>query len=107
MTELNKPPRSRAGGVWVVTVLSAVVLLLLLIFLLENGQRVDVAFFGGHARLPMGLALLLAAVFGMLLVALPGTARVLQLRVRARRQSAAPATRTPDAEPTQSLDSGH
>lgn len=82
--------RSRAGGVWVAAVTFASVLLLLLIFVLENGQRVDVAFFGVHGHLPLGVALLLAAVFGVLLVALPGTARILQLRMLSRRSSPPP-----------------
>jgi uncharacterized integral membrane protein len=81
-------PRSRAGGLWVAAVVFALVLLLLLIFVLENGQRAEVSFFGAHAHLPMGVALLLAAVFGILLVALPGTARILQLRLLGRRRAA-------------------
>jgi uncharacterized integral membrane protein len=81
----SKVPRSRLGELWGAAVMFAVVLLLLLIFVLENGQRADVAFFGNHGHLPMGVALLLAAVFGILLVALPGTARIVQLRILARR----------------------
>jgi uncharacterized integral membrane protein len=82
-------PRSRAGGLWVAAVIFAIVLLLLLIFVLQNGQRVDVSFLGAHGELPLGVALLLAAVFGVLLVALPGTARIVQLRILARRNSQA------------------
>jgi uncharacterized integral membrane protein len=67
--------RSRIGGVWVTAVVFAFVLLLLLIFVLQNGQRAEVSFLGAHGTLPMGVALLLAAVFGVLLVALPGTGR--------------------------------
>jgi uncharacterized integral membrane protein len=74
-------PRSRVGGLWVASVVFALVLLLLLIFVLENGQRAQVSFFGAHGHLPMGVALLLAATFGVLLVALPGTARIVQLRM--------------------------
>jgi hypothetical protein len=37
----------------------------------------------------MGVALLLAAVFGVLLVALPGTARIVQLRTLGRRRGTA------------------
>ncbi len=81
--------RSRAGGLWVAAVVFALVLLVLLIFVLENGQRADVSFFGAHGHLPMGVALLLAAVFGILLVALPGTARIVQLRMLGRRGSRA------------------
>ena len=56
----------------------------MLIFILENSRAVDVAFFGAHGHLPLGVALLLAAVFGVLLVVLPGTARIIQLRITAR-----------------------
>ncbi|MEU7615789.1 LapA family protein [Micromonospora rifamycinica] len=70
---------------WVAAVVFAFVLLLLLIFVLQNGQRAEVSFLGAHGTLPMGVALLLAAVFGVLLVALPGTARIVQLRVLDRR----------------------
>lgn len=94
------PPHSRVGGVWVAAVVFALVLLLLLIFLLQNGQRAEVSFLGLHGQLPMGVALLLAAVFGILLVALPGTARIVQLRMLSRRRaSAGPAAATPPAPP--------
>jgi uncharacterized integral membrane protein len=82
----GKVPRSRMGGVWVTLVVTAFVLLLLLIFILQNGQRARVSFLGAHGTLPMGVALLLAAVFGVLLVALPGTARIIQLRMLGRRR---------------------
>jgi uncharacterized integral membrane protein len=77
--------RTRVGGVWVASALFAVVLLLLLIFILENGQRADISFFGAHGHLPLGVALLLAAVLGVLLVVIPGTGRIVQLRMVARR----------------------
>ena len=77
--------RSRMGGLWVAAVVFAFVLLVLLIFVLQNGQRAEVSFLGAHGHLPMGVALLLAAVFGILLVALPGTARIVQLRMLDRR----------------------
>jgi lipopolysaccharide assembly protein A len=73
------------GGLWVAAVLSAIVLLLLLIFIVENGQRVSISYFGAHGHLPLGVALLLAAVLGILLVVIPGTGRIMQLRITARR----------------------
>ena len=79
--------RSRIGDLWIVAVMFAVMLLLLLIFVLQNGQRAEVTFLGAHAALPTGVALLLAAVIGVLLVALPGTARIVQLRMRNRRSA--------------------
>lgn len=77
--------RTRFGQAWVAAVLFAVVLLLLLIFILENGQQVSIGYFGAHGHLPLGVALLLAAVFGVLLVVIPGTARIIQLRTTVRR----------------------
>jgi uncharacterized integral membrane protein len=77
--------RTRIGGLWVSVAFFAVVLLLLLIFILENGKTVDIAYFGAHGHLPLGVALLLAAVLGVLLVVLAGAARISQLRATARR----------------------
>jgi uncharacterized integral membrane protein len=77
--------RTRTGGIWVATGFFAVVLLLLLIFILQNGTQVSVSYLGMHGHLPLGVALLLAAVCGVLLVVLAGTARIGQLRTTARR----------------------
>jgi uncharacterized integral membrane protein len=77
--------RTRMGGLWVTAALSAVIALLLLIFILENGQRVSISYFGAHGHLPLGVALLLAAVLGVLLVVIPGTGRIVQLRITAHR----------------------
>jgi uncharacterized integral membrane protein len=96
----GKVPRSRMGGVWVALIVAAFVLLFLLIFILQNGQRAEVSFLGTHGHLPMGVALLLAAVVGVLVVALPGTARIIQLRTLGRRGTdATSAAEPPAAEP--------
>ncbi len=81
----HRLPHSRAGGLWVPLVVFAVVILLLMIFILQNGQRSDVNFIGAHGHLPMGIALLLSAIFGTLLVAVPTVVRVVQLRLVAAR----------------------
>jgi lipopolysaccharide assembly protein A len=77
--------RTRTSGIWVAVGFFAVVLLLLLIFILQNGTDVDVSYLGMHGHLPLGVALLLAAVSGVLLVVLAGAARISQLRATARR----------------------
>lgn len=77
--------RTRTGGLWVAAIAAAVVILLLLVFILQNGEQVEVALFGANPDLPLGVALLLAAVLGALVVALVGTARVVQLRHVAKR----------------------
>jgi uncharacterized integral membrane protein len=78
--------RSRTGGLWVGLILSAVVLLLLLVFILQNGEPVQISFFTLQGVLPTGVALLLAAIAGILLVAIPGSLRILQLRRAARKR---------------------
>jgi uncharacterized integral membrane protein len=76
-----------------------VVLLLLLIFILENGRKVPVTYFGATGHLPLGVALLLAAVLGILLVVIPGTARIVQLRITARRHRRKDMNPAPSADP--------
>ncbi len=77
--------RTRTSGIWVAVGFFAVILLLLLIFILQNGADVSVSYLGMHGHLPLGVALLLAAVSGVLLVVLAGAARISQLRATARR----------------------
>jgi len=77
--------RTRTSGIWVAVAFFAVILLLLLIFVLQNGTQVNVSYLGMHGHLPLGVALLLAAVCGVLLVVLAGAARISQLRATARR----------------------
>jgi uncharacterized integral membrane protein len=91
--------RTRIGGVWVGLALSAVVLLLLLVFILENGQRATVSYFGAHGHLPLGVALLLAAVAGALLVTIPAAGRIIQLRRTARRHRRIDAAHPPVPPP--------
>jgi lipopolysaccharide assembly protein A len=92
--------RTRIGGVWVGLALSAIVLLLLLIFILQNGESVGISYLGAHGHLPLGVALLLAAVAGALLVTIPASGRIIQLRRTARRHRRIDAAR--QAAPPQS-----
>lgn len=61
-----------------------VVLVLLLVFILENTRRVSITYFGATGHMPLGVALLLAAVGGALLVGVVGAARIVQIRRRVR-----------------------
>jgi uncharacterized integral membrane protein len=85
----DKVRRSRTGGLWVALILSALVLLFLLVFIVQNDQSVQISFFAAEGVVPLGVALLLAAIAGILLVAIPGSLRILQLR-RAARHAAHP-----------------
>ncbi len=62
-----------------------VVLALLLVFILENTESVKISYFGAGGHMAIGVALLLAAIGGALLVGILGMARILQLRVRVSR----------------------
>ncbi len=96
----HKIKRTRISGLWVSVGFFAVVLLLLLIFILQNGTKVDISYMGAHGHLPLGVALLLAAVCGVLLVVLAGAARISQLRTVARRHRRADAKRVMAAQAT-------
>jgi len=101
--------RTRLGGAWFGFAVGAVILILLLVFILENGHKVDISFFGAHGHLPLGVALLLAAALGILLVVIPGSGRIIQLRRTARRHrkadaKAATAPAAPPAAPAAPAD---
>jgi uncharacterized integral membrane protein len=81
----TSPGRPRAGGGWVGLVLGAVVLAVLLVFVLQNLEPARVAFLGLEATLPLGVSLLLAAIAGMLLVAVTGLGAVRRWRRAVRR----------------------
>lgn len=78
-------PRTRTSSAWVAAAIGAVLLLLMLVFILQNGDKVGLHFLWIDFSLPSGVALLLAGVFGALIVVLVGMGRVLQLRLVARR----------------------
>jgi len=89
----HKIKRTRISGLWLAVAFFAVILLLLLIFILQNGATVHLSYLGMHGHLPLGVALLLAAVSGVLLTMLAGAARISQLRTVARRHRRADARR--------------
>ncbi len=96
----HKIKRTRISGVWVTVGFFAIVLLLLLIFILQNGAEVHISYLGAHGRLPLGVALLLSAVCGVLLAILAGMARISRLRARARRHRRTDAKRAAVAKAT-------
>lgn len=76
---------SRTGALWVSTTASIVLLILLIIFILQNSGRVSIVFFTFEGSVPLGMALLIAAVAGAAVVAIAGIARLAQIRINARR----------------------
>jgi lipopolysaccharide assembly protein A len=90
----HKIRHTRISGLWFAVAFFAVVLLFLLIFILQNGKAADISYLGMHGHLPLGVALLLAAVCGVLLTILAAAARISQLRTVARRHRRTDAQRS-------------
>ena len=78
--------RSRTSGAWVSVVIATVLLILLVVFIAQNTQRVEITFLGWDGTAPLSVALLIAAVAGVTLTAVAGSLRILQLRRRVRRE---------------------
>lgn len=76
---------TRAGALWTALAGGFVVLILLLVFVMQNTATTTIHMFGWAWQLPVGVALLLAAIAGGLLMFLVGTVRILQLRRAAKR----------------------
>lgn len=81
---------TRVSGVWVGLIGTAVFLILLVIFIAQNSRQVSLHFFGWHGRFSLALTILISAVIGVLLVAIPGTVRIIQLRRALRRNGPRP-----------------
>ena len=86
----DRAPRlTRASAAWAAVTGALLLSVVLIVFVLQNPTTVVIHFLGWSGSLAVGMAMLIAAVTGGLLVATIGVARLTQLRIRARR------TRTP------------
>ncbi|TMD86277.1 MAG: LapA family protein [Chloroflexi bacterium] len=97
--EVGKPlpgeRQTRLSGAWTALVVGVVVLIVILVFILQNLQSVEVYFLFLHGHLPLAVALLFAMVLGAVVVLAFGAGRIFQLRLvamRARRQGSQTAT---------------
>lgn len=83
--------RTRLSGAWTAVVVGLVILVVILVFILQNQQSVEVSFLFLSGHLPLAVALLFAMILGALIVVAFGAARIMQLRMvagRARRNKA-------------------
>jgi putative membrane protein len=83
--DTNPLRRTRAGVTWVSVIVFAAVLVLLLVFVLQNTQSVEISYLGASGHVSLAVAMLLAAVAGVLLTAIAGSLRIWQLRRKIRR----------------------
>ncbi len=77
---------TRAAALWSALIVGFVILILLLVFIMQNTDDTTIHLFAWEWNLPVGVAILLAAVCGGLLTVAAGTARIIQLR-RAAKQN--------------------
>ena len=85
MPPSGRVPRTRTGAAWLGICTAAVVLVVLIVFMLQNTRSVEVTFLWMHGSVPLALALLTAGVGVAVLAMAVGEARIGQLRRLARR----------------------
>lgn len=76
---------TRAAALWSSLFFGFLILIVLLIFVAQNTDSASFAFLGWHWTLPLGVAILAAAVCGGLVAVLAGAARIFQLRRAAKK----------------------
>ncbi len=81
----TKSLSSRTGYTWTGLVTGVLILVLLLIFILQNLEQIQVRFFFWDFSLPLGVTVLLSMIGGALVMASVGGARILQLRRAAKK----------------------
>jgi uncharacterized integral membrane protein len=76
---------TRAAALWSSLIVGFLILILLLVFIMQNTDSTTIHLFGWQWNLPVGVAILFAAVCGGLLTVAAGTARIFQLRRAAKK----------------------
>lgn len=77
--------RTRTGTAYVAIIVGIIVTALVIVFIVQNLHEARVHFVTATFSLPVGVIILGAAVAGALIVVLVSLARILQLRMAARR----------------------
>ena len=94
----SAPPESavkftKAAALWSAMIVGFLILILLLVFIMQNTDSTTIHLFAWEWDLPVGVAILFAAVCGGLLTVAAGTARIFQLRRAAKRNLKGSASR--------------
>ncbi len=84
--QADKDPlrRSRAGGFYVGVIALGIVLVLLIIFIVQNTGPTTVRFLAFEGETPVAVALLIAAAAGLFLAGIAASLRIFQLRRRVK-----------------------
>ncbi|QNG19193.1 DUF1049 domain-containing protein [Rhodococcus triatomae] len=85
-SEWTRITHTRAAYTWTGLVIGILVLILLLVFILQNLDRVTLKVFAWDFSVPLGITLLLAAIAGALIMGLAGGVRIVQIRRAIKRK---------------------
>ncbi len=84
-TGADEKKSSTTAGLWIALILGALLLILLLVFVVQNNTSAAFEYFQWSFNLPLGVAMLGAAVAGALIMALVGSVRIMQLSWQLRK----------------------
>ena len=90
--------RTRLSGAWTAIVIGLIALVVILVFILQNQQSVEIKFLMFHGELPLAVALLFALILGAIIIFAFGVARILQLQMVAGRARRKGPTSLPQAD---------
>jgi uncharacterized integral membrane protein len=82
---LAEVKHTRTKSAWVGIIVGAIVLILLLVFIVQNLDQREITLFFWTVNLPQGVSLLIAAIAGALITAVVGGARMFQVRRAVRK----------------------
>ncbi|MCT1551224.1 LapA family protein [Brevibacterium casei] len=87
-TGTSRTKEQRGGmsaGMWISLILGAAIVVLLLIFILQNNVPADFQYFGWQFQLPLGVAMLFAAIGGIFVAGIIGSVRIFVLSRRLKK----------------------
>lgn len=86
-SEDAKVKGSFAANTWVALIVGFLLLIVLIVFILQNQQKVPMNFLNWSGEFPAGIAYLIFAIAGALIMALVGMWRMFELRRQVRKQA--------------------
>lgn len=82
---IQQEHRSRVGATWLSLAVFVIILLMLVIFILQNNHDVTIEYLGWNGSVPFGVSMILSALAGAILTLLIGSIRILQLKMASKK----------------------
>lgn len=83
----DKAQGSFAASTWIALIVGFLLLIVLIVFIMQNQHEVPMNFLGWSGEFPAGIAFLIFAIGGALIMALVGGWRMFELRRQLRKQA--------------------